>query len=311
MPQKPPVAIIGAGPWGRALASAAERAGTESWAFSRQAEHLPEGVKRLDSIEEAGRRARLIVVAVPSGVASEIARALGDGLDGSHLVVHAVRGCAGDGMGTISDVIRQETPVRRVGALGGPVLAADLAAGRPAVMVSGSHYPEVNAAIEAAFGSQGLRLYPTDDLRGLEWASALVGCLAIGVGYATELRMSAGLVAAVICRGVEEASRIAAEAGGQERTLFGLAGYGDLLACVAQQERPEVLLGIALARGLPLQEAVAAAKMRVEAVELIPRIVKWTQARGVRAPIMTALSRGVLGKQSPEDLVNELMTAPR
>src|SRR5450631_2701362 len=120
MPPKPPVAIIGAGPWGRALAAAAERAGTESWAFSRQSGQLPKGVRRLESIAEAGKRARLIIIAVPSPVAGDVARTLGDGVDGSHLVVHAVRGFASDGMETISDVIRRETPVRRVGALGGP-----------------------------------------------------------------------------------------------------------------------------------------------------------------------------------------------
>jgi len=310
MSQKAPVAIVGGGPWGRALAVAARRAGSETWCFSRQP-NLPDGVQRLSSIEEAGERARLIVVAVPSAAATEVARALGDGTGGEHLVVHAVRGFEGATLDTISDVIRRETPVRRVGALGGPVLAEDLTAGRPSVMVCGSYFPEVNAAVEAAFGSKGMRLYPTSDLRGLEWASALVGCLAIGIGYATELGMSAGLVSAVICRGIEEASRIAAEAGGDEKTLLGLAGYGDLLACLGQQERPEVVLGVALARGMSLREAMATAKLRVEAVELIPRIVTWTEARDVRAPIMAALARGVIGKQSPEDLVSELMQAPR
>lgn len=311
MPEKPPVAVIGAGPWGRALALAAERAGAETWMYSRQAGAVPDGVRRLASIEEAGKRVRLIVLAVPSSVAGEVARTLGDGIDGSHLVVHAVRGFAGESLETISDVIRRETPARRVGALGGPVLAEDLTAGRPSVMVCGSNYPEVIAAVDASFGWKGTRIYPTADLRGLEWASALVGCLAIGLGYATELGMSAGLVAAVICRAIEEASRIAAAAGGEESTLFGLAGTGDLLACVAQQERPEVVLGIGLARGMSLEDAMKEAKLRVEAVELIPRLVKWTEERGVRAPILRALSSGVLGKKSPEELVGELMTAPR
>ncbi len=311
MSGKTSIAVIGAGPWGRALAAAALRAGAETWGFSRQAGSLPEGVKRLDSIAEAGKRARLIVLAVPSAAATEVARSLGDGTGGEHLVVHAVRGFEGDTLETISDVIRRETPVRRVGALGGPVLAEDLAAGRPSVMVCGSHFPEVNTAVDAAFACKSLRLYPTADLRGLEWASALVGCLAIGIGYATEVGMSPGLVAAVICRGIEEASRIAAEAGGDEKTLFGLAGYGDLLACIEQRERPEVVLGVCLARGMSLQDAMSAAKLRVEAVELIPRIVRWTEARHVRAPILAALSRGVLGKKSPQDLVAELMLAPK
>ena len=38
-----------------------------------------------------------------------------------------------------ADIVRDETPVRRIGALGGPALASDLLAARPTVLVCGSH----------------------------------------------------------------------------------------------------------------------------------------------------------------------------
>ncbi|HVH47982.1 MAG TPA: hypothetical protein VM925_36860, partial [Labilithrix sp.] len=211
---------------------------------------------------------------------------------------------------TISEIIREETPVRRTGALGGPALAQDILAGRPSVVVVGSRYPEVCEATTAALGSPTLRVYPTDDLRGLEWASALVGCLTIAVGYAQAMQMSAGLVAALISRAVGEASRIAAAAGGQEKTLLGLAGYGDLLASIAQAERPEVLVGQALAKGLPPAEAAKAAELRVEALELIPHIARWTETAGVRAPIFRALAAGVGFGKKAETILHELMTLP-
>ena len=80
-------------------------------------------------------------------------------------------------------------------------------------------------------------------------ASALVGCLTIAVGYAQAMQTSPGLIAALISRSIGEASRIAAAAGGEEKTLLGLAGYGDLLASITQSERPEVIVGTALAVG--------------------------------------------------------------
>src|SRR5262249_53198335 len=150
-------------------------------------------------------------------------RDLGDHLDGRHLVVHGVRGLAGEQLARVTEIVRQETPARRVGALGGPVLADDLLAGRPSVLVCGSHFPEVNDAVTAALAHESVRVYSTDDLVGLEWASALVGCLAIGVGYAQALGLSPGLIAAYISRSVAEGARIAAAAGGDERTLLGLA----------------------------------------------------------------------------------------
>jgi glycerol-3-phosphate dehydrogenase (NAD(P)+) len=168
----------------------------------------------------------------------------------------------------------------------------------------------VNRALQQAFGSPTLRLYATDDLLGLEWASALVGCLAIGVGYARGVGLGPGLLAAVITRGVEEAARLAAAAGGSERTLLGLAGYGDLLASIAQTDRPEVLLGEALAAGKTLAEALAQGSQRVEAVELTGRVVAWAEASGIRAPVFGALARGILRGRATDALVHELMTGP-
>src|SRR5262249_28630385 len=156
-----------------------------------------------------------------------------------------------------------ETPARRIGALGGPALVDDLLAGRPSVLVCGSQFPEVLEAASDAFTHETLRLYTTEDRRGLEWASALVGCLAIGMGYAPGVGAGPGLVAALLSRAVHEAARLAAAAGGEERTLLGLAGYGDLLASIGQERRPEVVLGRALAKGTPVASALAQAGQRI------------------------------------------------
>lgn len=308
---RPAVAVVGGGEWGLALAAAAARTGGLTLLLSRRAGvELPPGVTLARDEAEVGERARLLVLAAPSGVTRDVARSLGAHVDGRHLIAHGVRGLVGEAMETISDVVRSETPVRRLAALGGPVLASDLLAGRPSVMVCGSRYPEVNRALRDAFTCATLRLYPTDDLLGLEWASALVGCLAIGVGYARGVGLGPGLLASVIVRGVGEAARLAAAAGGSERTLLGLAGYGDLLASIAQIERPEVRLGEALAAGKALDEALASAGQRVEAATLAERVVVWAERRGVRAPIFTAIARGILAGRAGDALVQELMTGP-
>src|SRR5579859_2331215 len=168
---RPGVAVVGGGAWGLALASAAARTGGTTLLLSRRAHDgaLPRGVELAREEREVAERARLVLLAVPSGVAREVSRALGAHLDGRHFVVHGVRGLVGDAMETISDVVRDETPVRRLGALGGPALASDLIAGKPSVLVCGSRYPEVNRALTEVFACTTLRPYAIDDLLGLEW----------------------------------------------------------------------------------------------------------------------------------------------
>jgi len=319
---RPVVGVIGGGAWGVALAAAAARTGGLTLLFSRRIRSgnglLPVGVEVAASDSDIVDRARLLVLAVPSAVARDVARSLGSYLDGRHFVVHGVRGLVPrpdeDGradrvaeLETVCDVVRDETPVRRVGALGGPALASDLLAGRPSVMVCGSRYPEVNRALRDAFSSPDAtpphHRRPARPRMG-ERLGRLPGDRR---GYARGVGLGPGLLAAVITRAVEEAARLAAAAGGNERTLLGLAGYGDLLASIEQSDRPEVLVGEALAKGKTLKEALADARQRVEAVELTERVVAWAEVHGVRAPILGALAHGVLAGRASDELVHELM----
>src|SRR5262245_4611453 len=133
------VAVVGGGAWGLALAAAAARAEADVVLQTRRDLNgqLPKGVRIVRTPRESTQHGRLLVLAVPSSVARPVARELGEHLDGSHYVVHGVRGLEGEDLATITDVIREETPVRRTGALGGPALASDLLAGRPSVLVVG------------------------------------------------------------------------------------------------------------------------------------------------------------------------------
>src|SRR3954471_12484771 len=93
-PSSKRVAIIGGGAWGVALAAAAARAESDVVLQTRRDldGSLPKGVRIVRDPKESAAHARLIVLAVPSGACRGVARDLGDHLDGSHYVVHGVRG---------------------------------------------------------------------------------------------------------------------------------------------------------------------------------------------------------------------------
>lgn len=305
----PAVGIIGGGPWGIALARAAARSGSQVTLHTRRESKDGRLIHTTTDYAEVAK-SRLLIVAIPSNVAREVARALGDHLDGSHLVVHGVRGLGplsdpthhDASLTTISDVIRDETPVRRLGALGGPVQADELHQGTASALVVGSHYPEVIDAVTQAFNGPWLRVYSTPDLRGLEWSSAMVGCISVGVGFAKAAGAGPGLLAALISRAVHDAARMAVAAGADEQTLYGLGGYGDLLASIALDHRPEVVLGRALGAGKSLAEARTEAGLRVEAIELIPRVLAFARSHSLVTPAFEGLGRMLDGHSGPDIL---------
>ncbi len=304
------IGVYGGGPWGLSLARAAARAGANTTLLSRRPQESD--VRGIRVTRELGdlARARLILLAVPSNLARAVSRELGDHLDGSHIVVHGIRGLPGEELATVSQILREETPVRRLGALGGPVQADELDAGRPSAMVVASEFPDVCQAVKRALASEWLQVHASRDLRGLEWASALVGCLSIGVGYAQAREAIApGLLAALISRAVDEAAAIAAAAGAEERTFYGLGGYGDLLASMALPNRPEVTLGRELARGATIEEARRKVRLRVEAIDLVPRVARFAKLRGVRCDIFVALGAILEGAADPASIVRALFAA--
>ncbi|MBM4358458.1 MAG: glycerol-3-phosphate dehydrogenase [Deltaproteobacteria bacterium] len=248
----------------------------------------------------------LVVLAVPSSVIVELARSLGDHLDGAHVVVHGIRGLAHvdavegtsatPALRTIADVLRVETPARRLGALGGPVQADELHHGTASALVVGSRFPEVVTAVREAMSGPWLRVFGTSDLRGVELSSAMVGCLGVGVGFAKAAGAGPGLLAALISRGVHDAGRLLAAAGGEEPTIYGLAGYGDQLASIAQDARPEVVVGRALAEGKSIEAATLEARLRVEAIGLVPQLVSFARASGLSVPTFDAIGRVLDGE---------------
>ncbi|MEZ4407063.1 MAG: NAD(P)-binding domain-containing protein [Polyangiales bacterium] len=303
------VGVVGGGRWGLALSCAARRAGRDVVLYSRRGhvEADAHAVEVTTDLGEVARRATLILVAVPSEVVRDVARQLGDHVDGSHLIAHGIRGLSGEGLTPISDVIRAETPCRRVGALGGPAIADDLIEGRPGVIAVGSRYREVTRAVADALWSGSLRVSESDDLVGLEWASALSGGLFVAIGYARAIGVGPALLAGLLTRGVHEAARIAAAAGADERTFFLLPGIGDVMAAMGNDDRPECRLGAALARGKTLDEARAEARLRVEAPELIPRVVAFARAKRLDARVFTVMDAVLRGELDPSGVIERLM----
>ncbi|MBL8602099.1 MAG: NAD-binding protein [Myxococcales bacterium] len=304
------VGVVGGGRWGLALACAAHRTGARVTLMTRRGEPEAQhrGITVVDAFKPLAEGASLILVAVPSEVMPGVARSLGEVVDGSHFLVHGVRGLSHEGLHTLTDVLRAETAARRVGALAGPVTADDLIDGRPAVIAMASRYPEVNEAVIAALGGPLLRVSTTQDLTGLEWASALVGCLVIALGYGRALNIAPGLLAGLLTRGIHEASQLAAAAGAEEKTFYTIAGIGDLMAAMGQDHRPEARLGAALALGDGLDVARQKAGQRIEAITLMPRVVALAKRERVEAPVFETIARALTGSITPQEILSGLMT---
>ncbi|MCB9703518.1 MAG: NAD(P)-binding domain-containing protein [Myxococcales bacterium] len=304
---EPPVAVVGGGRFGWGLADTAARHGRRVILWSRRPQRP--ATEAIHVTQELGElaAAELIFVAVPSAFVGEVAGRLGEHLDGAHLLVHVSRGLVGDELRPLSAILREVTPCRRIGALGGPVVADALSRGEPGGGIVGTRFPEVRDAVRGALGRSTLRIYSTDDVMGVEVAMTLVGLLSVAVGFARAMGVGPATLAVMGTRGMAEAARIGASFGGRIETFGGLAGFGDLMAAIAGDTRPELGVGARLAGGMSPAEAAREAGAHIEGLAVARRIADHVERAGVQAPLTGLLATLFEGKISAEGMIKALM----
>lgn len=305
-PTRPLVAVLGGGRFGQALVHAAARTG-EVLLWSRRAQTLElDGVSVTCELADVAA-AELILLAVPSRHAADILSQVGAYLDGRHLLVHVSRGLVDDELRTMSHVLSAATPCRRVGALAGPISVDVLTNASPGAGVVGSEFAEVVDAVRGAIGGPTLRIYGNEDLRGVELAAALTGLLLLAMGFAQRVGFGPATIGAVGTRGVAEARRIGRVFGARPATFAGLACFGDLFAATAGSERPEIVLGRALAEGKSPKAAMLEAGGNIEGVEVARRVAEFGQRRGIRTPLADVIAEMIKGELNASDAVRKLM----
>lgn len=304
-----PVGVIGGGRFGRALAGAVSRHGLGVRLWTRRPDEIDlEGVF-VTNLPAELEPCELVFVCVPSPHVERIADLFATHLDGGHLLVHVSRGLIGSDLVTVGDVLMARTPVRRVGAMAGPISAHALEAGDPSGVVVGSRFPETTVSVRRVLAKAGCRVYGTDDRVGVELASALAGLVALAVGIASGLGLGPSMRAVLAARGMVEAARVVRSRNGRWATLQGLAGWGDLAAALLDPTRPELAYGKGLGEGRIATSETSHDEVFIEGRSLCRNVVRFAQSRGIEVPLLEALD-AVLGGTAPHDAMKRLLARP-
>jgi glycerol-3-phosphate dehydrogenase (NAD(P)+) len=174
------------------------------------------------------------------------------------------------------------------------------------VIASGD--PDAAAALQASLSSPTLRLYRSDDVVGVELAGALKNVVAIAAGIVAGLGFGPNTLAALVTRGLAEIGRIVRSQGGQDRTVQGLAGIGDLmLTCTGSQSRNR-FVGEQVGRGRALSDVLVEMPEVAEGARTCLAVPRLAGAAGVDAPIAEAVVQVLYEGVPAREAVDRLMT---
>jgi len=325
----PRTLVLGAGAWGTALAIGAARHGTAAvtlWArdaaqardIGQRRENtrylpghpLPAALAvRSGSALALAAEADLVVIATPMAALREWLNEL------ATLPVPVAWLCKGferarteDRPGLLGHEIAAEVaPTLQTGVLSGPSFAQEVARGQPTALVAASASPGVRDALVAAFHGPTLRVYANDDVAGVEVGGAVKNVLAIATGLCDGLGLGLNARAALITRGLAEITRLGVALGARADTFMGLSGLGDLVLTATGDLSRNRQVGLLLARGQTLDQAVASLGHVAEGVYSARTVAQRARVLGVDMPITEAVVALLEGRVQPAQAVAELM----
>ena len=322
------ITIMGAGAWGTAMALAAARhpcrhtvtlhardaAQAQALRTQRQnARYLP-GVSLPGSIDissaplasllASSPNCDLWVIATPMAGLRTVLTAMADvrapvawlckGLEsGSGLMPHEVQA--------------QVAPQLQAGALSGPSFALEVARQQPTALVAASAHASVRDALVQAFHGPALRVYANSDIVGVEVGGAVKNVLAIATGLCDGLDLGLNARAALITRGLAEMTRLGLALGAHNETFMGLSGLGDLVLTATGDLSRNRKVGLLLAQGQSLDQAVSSLGHVAEGVYSARTVLQRARALGVDMPITEAVVALLDGRLSAREAVQALM----
>jgi glycerol-3-phosphate dehydrogenase (NAD(P)+) len=207
----------------------------------------------------------------------------------------------------VHEILACTAPDLVAGVLSGPSFALEVARGQPTALVAASVHAGVRDALVHAFHSPTLRVYANDDIVGVEVGGAVKNVLAIATGLCDGLQLGLNARAALITRGLAEMTRLGLALGARADTFTGLSGLGDLVLTATGDLSRNRKVGLALAQGQTLAEAVAALGHVAEGVYCARTVVQRANSLGVDMPISAAVVALLDGQITPADAVVALM----
>lgn len=322
------ITLIGAGAWGTAMALAAARhsGGHTVTLHARDAEqadalrtqkqnarYLP-GVDLPDSIEissaplasllSASSDCNLWVIATPMAGLRATLTAM------ANVKAPVAWLCKGLESGTglmPHEVQAQVAPHLKAGALSGPSFALEVARQQPTALVAASAHAPVRDALVQAFHGPALRVYAQSDIVGVEVGGAVKNVLAIATGLCDGLHLGLNARAALITRGLAEMTRLGLALGAHSDTFMGLSGLGDLVLTATGELSRNRRVGLLLAQGQSLDQAVTSLGHVAEGVYSARTVMQRACALGVDMPITEAVVALLDARLSPREAVMALM----
>jgi glycerol-3-phosphate dehydrogenase (NAD(P)+) len=319
------IAVIGAGSWGTALAMVLARNQQSVHLWDRNTDlleniaslrvnarylpniSLPPALMVCHELSEAMDAVQDILIAVPSHAFGEALKEIEPFLSDKHRVLWATKGLEPKtGLffhQVLARDLKQSLPFA---ILSGPSFAKEVAENIPTAVDIATTDQIFGQDLALRFNQDNFRVAITDDIIGVQLGGVVKNVLGVAIGLSDGAAFGANTRAALIVQGLAEMMRLGVALGAKPETLMGLAGCGDvILTCTDNQSRNR-RFGLALAKGLSVNDAITEIGQVVEALYNVEQLCALSQVYSVRLPVAEQVLRVIQGEMSPREAIRAL-----
>ena len=318
------IAIIGSGSWGIALAVHLAKMGNEVrvWSFAEEEMdyinnyrrckflpklQLPDGIYCSLNYEEVIVGSDIILHVTPSKFVRNTVKQYKRYVT-SQPVIMCSKGFEPDSERTLVEVLEEEIPFAKTGVLSGPSHAEEVSIGVPTAIVIASKHQSVKDLVQKTFMNDTLRVYTSNDVKGVELGGAIKNIIAFCAGVAAGIGLGDNTFAALITRGLVEIKRLGEKMGVNSETLYGLTGLGDLIVTCLSEHSRNRNAGYLIGKGNSLSYVKEKIGMTIESIDNIEVAKKLADKYEVEMPIVNTVYDVLFNHLEPERAVNLLMT---
>ncbi len=319
--------VLGAGSWGTALAMQLARAGHATSLWSHNPDHVAEmrkdrsnekflpGIPFHDNLScsenltDCIHDATTILLVVPSHAFRETIRKIDPLLTKQHRLAWGTKGLEKGSRKLLHQIVREELNTDiPIAAISGPTFAGEVARDLPGAITVASQDQTFAKQLAMALHSDNFLTYTSEDIIGVEIGGAAKNVMAIAAGIADGMGFGTNTRAALITRGLNEIMHLGVALGGHRETFMGLSGLGDLVLTCSDDQSRNRRFGLALGKGLDLEQAKQEIAQVIEGIGTSETIYQLAQDNDVEMPITEqvykVLHQGLSPKQAVHTLLN-------
>lgn len=269
---------------------------------------LNKNINVTTNLEEAINLSTLIVLAIPTAFITDVCKRLKKYIKPNQHICIASKGIEQGTCLFIHDMVKKQIQTKNIGAISGPSFAIDLIKKVPVGLSLASKNKKTINIIEIAFCNDHFKLYPTDDIIGIEVCGSVKNIIALASGMVDGMGYPISTQALLITESLHDIKALIHALGGSKKTVLSFAGFGDILLTCTSEKSRNYCYGKLIGQGVSNKELENfKSSNTVEGLYTLKSIYKLIKNKKISIPTIDIIYDIVFNEEKIDRLIEYLM----